>query len=144
MRHKQEGEQKGNRVFRINSRLTEQENKAYLKAFKASGFKKKSSFIRTQLLSKNGITYLINQKNIQKIILETAKLRTDLIKVGTNFNQLMTAINTFKKVQISDKDFQTIEYIDVKLDEVMELFKSLSDLSTHLERPDDINSFNDY
>ena len=128
----------------MNYRLTKSENSRFLKAYKASGFSKKSSFMRAKVLSKDGTNHLINQKNIQNIILETARLRTDLIKIGTNFNQLMTAINTFKKVDLSNRDYQILEHIDLKIDEVMELFKSLNELSNYLERSDDFEGYEEY
>jgi len=130
---------KEKRAIRMNCRLTKSEDIQFKEAFHASGFKKKSAFIRQKLLSKNGTNHLINQNNIQKIILETARLRTSLIKIGTNFNQLMTAINTFKKVELRNKDYQVLEHIDLKIEEVMELFKSLSELSNYLERGEDVD-----
>jgi len=134
-------DKKENRDVRMNCRLTKSENRRFLKAYKASGFNRKSSFMRAKMLSKDGTNHLINQKNVQNIILETARLRTDLIKIGTNFNQLMTAINTFKKVELTNRDYQILEHIDLKIDEVMELFRSLSQLSNYLERPDDIEEY---
>lgn len=108
------------RTKKIDIRFTEAEYKTLMEAFKASPYHKKSSFLRAKIFSKK--ISESHQKRHEAFI-SAGKLATEINKIGTNFNQLVHGINTFKTVELTRNQIIVIQNLGYKLAEIQSVFQ---------------------
>ena len=111
------------RTKKIDIRFTEAEYLSLMKAFDASPYGKKSTFLRAKLFSKK--ISQSHQKRHQAFI-SAGKLSTEINKIGRNFNQLVHGINTFKTVELTTEQVQVIRNLGYKLAELQSIFEESS------------------
>jgi len=105
------------RTVKINLRLTPLENQQLLQAFKASGHKKQSHYMREQLL---GESKGVDKKLHHKAVIAIGEFSNVLNKVGVNFNQLVHAVHKYKVINFTERDNRimvALEYVIKKAQE---------------------------
>ena len=115
------------REIRINLRVNDAEYLQIMEEYKGSNLSNKSIYLRKKLLSTTGGKEFIFEKQQMDILVETSKLRTEIRRVGNNFNQIVHLINTFKTIDLKPKDHKVIKELGTKIDAALSKIESLTD-----------------
>lgn len=105
------------RTVKINMRLTPIEHQKMLQAFKKSGHKKQSNYMREQLLAEGRV---VDKRLHYKAVLAIGEFSNVLNKVGVNFNQLVYAVHKYKVINFTERDNRimvALEYVINKAQE---------------------------
>lgn len=86
----------------LHIRLTEEELQQIDKIFKASAYRKRSDFLRRNLLRKP-IVMKYRNESLDELIQQLIQLRTQLNFIGNNFNQAVKKLHTLSEIS----DFRT-------------------------------------
>lgn len=114
---------------RVQSRLTKAEMEK-VKDFllTAANVNNVSDLIR-RLLTKKQIIVYTRDKSLDETIAEIIKIRKELNRIGTNFNQTVKVINTFKNLGYLNKEvdgiLKTIKNVDELNRSLLSLFDKL-------------------
>ena len=114
-----------NRDVRHTLRFTRTEDKRLHQEFETSGLSKYTQYMRQKLLTDGLEKTIIYNRHQKKMLHEIAQLKTSTNKIGNNFNQLMTAINTFKVVNLSASELSNIQQVGMQLEQVKILLEQL-------------------
>lgn len=90
-------EKKSNRTRIIGLRLTRDEYVAIEKRWKESTCRKLSDYVRNHLFNRSIVTTYRNL-SLDASITELSLLRTELNRIGTNFNQSVRRLNSMKEI----------------------------------------------
>jgi len=113
---------KNNRIKRVDVRLTEEEHKVLIDEFKSSNFTKFSAFLRSKLLSQ---PLTIEEKLQNEALLQAGKMNTTLSKLGTNFNQLVKGVNTYKNTNLTAAEKRLIFQIKDVVNDLLNIFNNV-------------------
>jgi exonuclease VII large subunit len=86
-------EQETNKTKWVHVRLTEDDYDTLQKKFKKTDCRKFSAYIRNRLLDKQIVTHYRNQ-SADDALAELILLRTELSRIGNNFNQAVRKLNS--------------------------------------------------
>ena len=115
------------REIRINLRVNDEEYLQIMEEYKLSRLSNRSIYLRKKLLSVAGGKELVFEKQQMEVLVETSKLRTEIRRVGNNFNQIVHLINTYKTIDLKPKDYKIIKELGTKIDAALSKIESLTD-----------------
>lgn len=116
---------KKNKTIRITFRLTEEEAIRFNSDMALQGYKSRSKYIRNNIFRGR-----VQRRNLKRIDSNTAKqielLRTEVNRIGLNYNQAIKSMNTFAKMRDSKGQLiVTSETIDGILTDMRKLMQDV-------------------
>jgi len=122
MNDTQHSTRKRRRIRKIDVRYTEEEYTKIIGDIEKSPYATKGDYVRAQLLNAQ-ITELEAIRH--QAYIEVSKLKDEIRRIGTNFNQLVHAINTYKEVRMTEQDRRFVAAVGKVLLEVRSKLNSL-------------------
>ena len=121
------GEKNANKSRRIILRLTGEEYGKLEKRWKTSTCRNLSEYVRLVLFTKPVLTRYRNQ-SLDDLMAELIELKSELSRVGNNFNQAVRRLNSIEK--ITEIRTWLISYEDDKTT----LLSAVENIKTHIQK----------